>query len=84
MRRNLRTAICPNILKQVIEVIVEPLMSIWNIEIVKNKTFPSALKRADLTPIYKKLECILVKNYRPVSILPTVSKIIMQKQLSEL
>ena len=73
-------------LKQVIDVIVEPLMSIWNIEIVKNKTFPSALKRADLTPIFKKLECILVKNYRPVSILPTVSKIferIMQKQIGE-
>ena len=73
-------------LKQVIDIIVEPLTSIWNIEIVKNKTFPSALKCADLTPIFKKLECILVKNYRPVSILPTVSKIferIMQKQINE-
>ena len=54
-------------LKQVIDIIVEPLTTIWNIEIVKNKTFPSALKCADPTPIFKKLECILVKNYRPVS-----------------
>ena len=72
-------------LKQVIEIIVDPLTKIWNIEIINNETFPSRLKCADLTPIFKKLECILVKNYRPVSILPVVSKIferIMQKQLN--
>ena len=72
-------------LKQIIEIIVEPLMKIWNIEIIDNKKFPSKLKCADLTPIFKKLECIFVENYRPISLLPVVSKIferIMQKQLN--
>ena len=59
-------------------------MQIWNNEIIENKKFPSELKCADITPIFKKLECILKKNYRPVSILPVVSKIferIMQNQI---
>ena len=37
-----------------------------------------------ITPVFKNNNPILVKNYRPVSVLPTVSKIferIMQKQL---
>ena len=37
--------------------------------------FPSALKHADITPGHKKDETTLKDNYRPVSILPTVSKI---------
>ena len=71
-------------LKQVEKVIIGPLMEIWNKEIINNKKFPSKLKYADLTPIFKKLECVLKENYRPVSILPVVSKIferIMQKQM---
>ncbi len=77
--------ISPKQLKQVTDIIVDPLVKIWNIEIIENQKFPSRLKCADLTPIFKKLECILVKNYRPVSILPVVSKIferIMQKQIN--
>ena len=71
-------------LKQVEEIIVGPLVEIWNKEIKGNRKFPSKLKYADLTPIFKKLECVLKENYRPVSILPVVSKIferIMQKQM---
>ena len=37
-----------------------------------------------ITPVFKNNNPLLVKNYRPVSVLPTVSKIferIMQKQL---
>ena len=37
--------------------------------------FPSGLKKADLTPIYKKDEKFLKSNYRPISILPNISKI---------
>ena len=55
-------------LKQVTDIIVDPLTQIWNTEIIENNKFPSRLKCADLTPIFKKLESILVKNYRPVSI----------------
>ena len=72
-------------LKQVEEVIVEPLMQIWNKEIIENKKFPSKLKYADITPIFKKLECISKENYRLVSLLlPVESKVferIMQNQI---
>ena len=55
-----------------------------------NKTFhenvfPDELKVADITTIFKKDDSTNVKNYRPVSVLPTVSKIfegIMQNQIS--
>ena len=49
-----------------------------------NKTFPTKLKLTDIKPIFKKLESIYAKNFRPVSILPVVSKIfekIMQRQM---
>ena len=72
-------------LKQVIDIISEPLVQIWNNEIIENEKFPAKLKCADISPIYKKLESIYEKNYRPVSILPVVSKIferIMQKQIT--
>ena len=72
------------LLKQVIDVISEPLMKIWNHEVILNKTFPMKLKLSDISPIFKKMESIYVENYRPVSILPAVSKIferIMQKQI---
>ena len=80
------TNIPTKLLKQMNEVIVEPLMHIWKDEIIKNKKFPSKLKLADITPIFKKLDSLLKKNYRPVSILPVVSKIferLMQGQMKD-
>ena len=63
-----------------------PLMKIWNTEVIKNHKFPKMLKKAEIKPIFKKLERYSVKNYRPISILPVVSKVferIMQKQTNE-
>ena len=60
-------------------------MKIWNHQVILNKTFPMKLKLADISPIFKKMESIYVKNYRPVSILPAVPKFferIMQKQMN--
>jgi len=60
------------------------LTNVWNEEIVAQCCFPDELKLADVTPIFKKNDPISAKNYRPVSVLPTVSKIferIMQKQI---
>ena len=42
------------LLKQVIDVISEPLMKIWNHQVILNKTFPTKLKLADISPIFKK------------------------------
>ena len=36
--------------------------------------FPSKLKLADITPVYKKKDPTLIENYRPVSVLHSVSK----------
>ena len=67
------------------DVLCEPLSNIWNDEI-KRKKFPSKLKLADISSFFKKMEDVLVGNYRPISILPTISKIferIMQMQVNE-
>ena len=50
-------------------------MDIWNIQIVRNKIFPTNLKLADICPIFKKDHATLVKNYGLVIVLPVVSKI---------
>ena len=62
------------------------LANIWNEEILPHKNFPENLKLADATPIFEKKDETFFENYRPVSILPTVSKIferIMQKQITD-
>ena len=46
--------------------------------------FASQLKLADIKPLHKKLATINKENYRPVSLLPVVSKLferLMQKQM---
>ena len=37
--------------------------------------FPSVLQKADISPIHKKKSKLDIENYRPVSILPVLSKI---------
>ena len=49
-------------------------------------TFPEILKHADITPLYKKGKKDIKGNYRPVSILPNLSKIFekcMFEQMSQ-
>ena len=52
---------------------------------LKSREFPTPLKMADIIPGHKKLETTNIDNYRPVSILPCISKIferIMDDQIS--
>ena len=49
-------------LKQVADIIVEPLLEIWIKEIIEGMKFPYKLKHADLSPIFKKLESMKVKK----------------------
>ena len=42
---------------------------------IKYLSFPSSLKLADVTPVHKKGRKDMKENFRPVSILPTLSKI---------
>ena len=42
---------------------------------IKSASFPSSLKSADVTPLHKKGRKDLKENFRPLSILPTLSNI---------
>ena len=64
----------PKILIGTNEIVSGYLSKIYN-NSKNSEKYPSSLKTADVTPIYKEKERTLKKNYRPVSILPTLSKI---------
>ena len=63
------------------------LLHIWNHQIIDQNIFQSLLKLDDVTPpVFNKSDPTSVKNYRPVSVLPNVSKSferIMLKQILE-
>ena len=48
------------------------ISKIYN-ESILNSNFPGTLKKADITPVHKKDEMTNKENYRPVSILPSIS-----------
>lgn len=53
---------------------------------IQTSNFPNCLKIAKITPIYKKDDKKEVNNYRPISVLPCISKIyekIIQQQLEK-
>ena len=64
-----------NLLKKVITYIIAPLTYIFNLSISTGKC-PNSLKIAKVIPIYKKDDPSLLTNYRPISILPSISKIL--------
>ena len=63
----------PKILKQNINICTPYLTKIYG-DSVNTENFPAALKKADITPGHKKGVTTDKGNYRPVSILPSVSK----------
>ena len=50
----------------------------------ENGAFPDCLKEANVTPIFKKDDSLDKENYRPVSILPLLSKIFEKKIYKQL
>ena len=56
-------------------VLVKPVTDICNLSISLNK-FPSAFKLAKVKAIFKKGRITNVSNYRSISLLPTLSKVI--------
>ena len=57
----------------------------WINKSFENGAFPDCLKEANVTPIFKKDDPLDKENYRPVSILPLLSKVfekLIYKQLS--
>ena len=59
-----------NCLKGVSDISAKFLNSVWNNEVLKDLKFASGLTLADIVPLFKKDDSALVKNYRPVSLLP--------------
>ena len=62
------------ILKQCSREIAAPLYIIFN-KIITTSTFPSSWKLANVVPVYKKDNPKLVTNYRPISLLSSLSKV---------
>ena len=73
------------ILKFVKHELAEPLKNIIN-NCLNNGKFPNSMKIAKITPLYKKDNKYDFNNYRPISILPSLSKVfekIIHKQISD-
>ena len=64
----------PKVIKDSIKVLTPPLTKLFNTSVDEN-IFPSDLKFANISPIYKKDDSTKKENYRPISILPSISKI---------
>ena len=62
------------IIKLACNELAKPLTNLINMSIVSNK-FPGVMKYAEINPVYKKEDRLIKKNFRPVSVLPGISKI---------
>ena len=63
------------LLKQLVDSILEPLTTVFN-KSLNEGVFPQGMKEADVIPLFKAKEHYLVTNYRPISLLLTVSKLL--------
>lgn len=73
------------LLKSVKHVLADPLSVIFN-QSIETGIFPAKLKIAKVIPVFKKDEKDCFDNYRPISLLPAISKIfehILHKQLMD-
>ena len=68
----------PNILKMLATVIYESLTHIFNVSLCTGN-FPSKLKLARITPLYKSGDIVDMNNYRPISVLPSLSISYLEK-----
>ena len=66
--------ISTSLLKSIINEIKDPITVIIN-QCLHSGIFPDMLKVAKITPIHKKNDAQILDNYRPISLLPLISKI---------
>ena len=52
------------------------LTKVWNEEMLTENSFRQNLKLADVVLVFKKCDPTCAKNYRPISLFPTVSKVL--------
>ncbi len=80
-----QNAIPAKILKYNADLFCFPLTELFN-KLVEESSFPDNMKNADVSSLFKKDDNMSKKNYRPISLLPTIGKIferLMHRQLSE-
>ena len=63
------------ILKHIKECISPIMAKIFNLSMLEGK-FPDRMKLAEVVPLYKSKETYLLTNYRPISLLITISKLL--------
>lgn len=83
-KSNVAGDIPSRILKDYYSLYYQSLVSIFNNTVIKDSEFPNELKCAEVCPIFKKGDPSAKENFRPISILPVVSKIfekLLYKQL---
>ena len=66
--------ISSNVVNETSDIFFTPLKHIFNLSLQQG-IFPESLKIAKVSPVYKKDEEFLLKNYRPISVLPCFSKL---------
>ena len=71
------------LLKQIKHIIVQPLTLIIN-QSLTSGIYPDKFKISKITPLHKKDDRTVISNYRPISLLPTISKIIERIMHSQL
>ena len=67
-------AIPPKILRENADLFSLPLTQFFN-KLVVESAFPNDLKLADISSLYKKDDNMKKQNYRPISLLPAISKV---------
>ena len=67
-------SIPPKIIKGSAAILSTPLKELFNVSI-EECLFPSDLKYAEVAPLFKKDDNTNKENYRPISILPSISKL---------
>ena len=65
----------PKFIKSTADLLVKPFTKMIN-KSIKECFFPTRAKIATVLPLFKSLERVLKKNYRPVSVLSTFSKVL--------
>ena len=71
------------VIKQYSDLCSKPLHILYNDSICKS-TFPDPMKQADITPCHKKNDKCNKENYRPISILSSLSKIFEKKMYDDI
>jgi hypothetical protein len=64
----------PRVLREASHVLGKPLAKLFNLSI-QTGTFPTMWKRANVTPIHKKDSTSEVSNYRPISLISCLGKV---------